>query len=80
MWTPNGSKWNPKWAGQGPGLLGPLAQAMSEDMDIGGLWGPFGVPFLDPVWGPFGVPFGAHFGTHLGVLMWGDVMSHITYC
>ena len=41
-----------------PGPLGPWAQAMSEHMDIGGLWGPlgslfwvpFGVPFLGPIW------------------------------
>ena len=29
--------------GPGPGSLGLWAQAMSEHMDIGGLWGPFAV-------------------------------------
>ena len=54
--------------GPGPGPLGPLAQAMSEDMDIAAPWG-LGLiwdPFLNPACGPFGVPFGANLGSHLG--------------
>ena len=54
-----------KWAPNrpGPGALGLLARAMSEHMNVGA----------------FGVSFAAYFGTHLGFLMWGVVMSLITY-
>ena len=55
------------------GPLGPLAQAMSEGMDIAALLDPFGVPCLGSYSGPIWDPFGAHFGSYLGALMWGDV-------
>ena len=65
--------------GSGPGPLGPWAQAMPEHMDIGGLWGPFGVYFgthLGSIWNPFGAHLGPIWGSFLGPF-WGRFGVHL---
>ena len=57
----------PPAPGQGPGSLGPLAQAKSEDMAIGALWDTFGVPF----W----ILFGPHLEANLRLRhCWGSLL------
>ena len=59
------TKWRKKWDPNIRILWHGLAQGVrAEDMDIGALLVPFGVPLLDlgpfwgPIWGPFWDPFG----------------------
>ena len=87
---PNGPKWDPRKGlqtrphvptpapgqGLGPGPLGTWAQAMSQDLDIGGPWGMWGSLFgsyLEPIWGPIWGPF----GSHLGSLLFGAHWAHL---
>ena len=73
IWTTRGlvKFWGPIWA------LGPLGQ--SQVWKYEGTWAHLGSIFWILCWGPSWILFGAQSGAHMGALMWGDVMSHITW-